>query len=83
MGKALPILEALASVARRARGCAVPERYRWHAVWWHLHGKLCKSVSAFQYSRNLLDLRRDMLCRPEHYRKRPEKYTDYQWSLKT
>lgn len=74
------ILEALRNASKRAQESKPPERYRWHAVWWHLHGKLHKSASAFIYSRNMLDLRRDMISRPMHFNKRPKNKTDWQSS---
>lgn len=68
--------------AEMARRTAPPESYRWNAVWWHLESKrrYPTMAEALQYSRNMLNLRRDMLARPEHYRQKPKNLTDWQWS---
>ncbi len=81
MPQALSIETAMANAAQRAQAIAPPERYRWHAVWWHLQVKRSKAFAAFEYSKNMLELRRDMISRPEHFKKKPATRTDWEWSL--
>lgn len=76
------LTEAQMHAAAMARKLPPPERYRWHAIWWHLDSKVHRpsAASSLEYASNLLRLRRDMLARPEHYRRKPDHLTDYQWS---
>ncbi len=63
-----------------------PERYRWHAIWWHLESKrgYPSAPASLQYASNQLALRRDMLARPDYYARKPQYYrgnsiSDWQW----
>jgi hypothetical protein len=77
----LTIGEAQMHAAEMGWRAAPPEQYRWRALWWHLESKrrYPSAAASLQYSRNLLDLRRDMLARPEHYAKKRTDLTDWQW----
>jgi hypothetical protein len=71
-------VRALDPVARRDKP---PHCYLWSALWWRKEasrGYPCSERSR-SYSRNQLQLFRDMLARPEHYRRKPKGTTDWQW----
>lgn len=68
-------------IAAKAHLAPIPERYRLHAAWWHLHSRESKNPStAIAYARNLLRLERDMTARPQHYRLKPSWKTDWEWA---
>lgn len=76
--------DAQAHAAAMGHRVPPPECYLWRAFWWHMESNrgYPSSVASLQYGDNLLALRRDMLARPEHYRRKPQDVTDYQWSQK-
>lgn len=80
----LTIGEAQMHAAEMGRRSPPPECYRWRAVWWHLESKrrYPSAPASLQYSRNMLGLRRDMIARQEHFRRKPRELTDWQWSQK-
>lgn len=59
-----------------------PHCYLWSAVWWRVESqRACpRSTYSLQYSKNQLALYRDMIRRPEHYRRKPTNKTDWLWS---
>jgi hypothetical protein len=79
----LTIHEAMVMAGEMSVREGSPHCYYWNAVWWRLHARESKnSAECVRFSRNQLALYRDMVARPEHYRKpsRPDSSTDWQWS---
>lgn len=73
--------DAQAHAAAMGRSVPAPECYLWRAFWWHMESNrgYPSSAASLQYGNNLMDLRRDMLARPDHYRRKPAGMTDWLW----
>ena len=79
----MTIQAAMIFASERARIEGWPRNYYWSAVWWRLDAKRSKApADALSYSRNQLNLYRDILRRPDHYKisMRPSGLSDWQWS---
>jgi hypothetical protein len=79
----LTIREAMVHAGEMSVREGTPRCYYWHAVWWRLHARESRnSAECLRFSRNQLSLYRDMVARPEHYRRaaRPDGCSDWKWS---
>lgn len=73
--------DLLARIGEKARLLPAPECYLWRAVWWHLFARESAIPSeCIGFARKQLRLARDMIERPDHFRRKPIDVTDCQWS---
>lgn len=57
--------------------------YYWTAVWWRLDSRLSAyPEQALGYAANQFRLHRDIQSRTDHYRQKPDRFTDWQWMHK-
>lgn len=71
--------DLMVRAGQKAQSLPPPERYLWIAVWWHLHAKESRAPDeCLTTAQGQLRLARDMRERPEHYRAKPPRKTDWQ-----
>ncbi|MET0331306.1 MAG: hypothetical protein ABW154_07740 [Dyella sp.] len=75
------LIEAMVRASLRGRREGHPNCYYWEAVWWRLHARASKNpAEALRFSRNQLRLFWDIKHRPDHFQRKPDGMTDWQWS---
>lgn len=75
------LIDRMRRASANARRDGVPRCYVWCALWWRLQARLDSNpAECLSFAENQLRLYRDMLARPEHYRRKPgNRVTDWQW----